>query len=286
MNEIAKYIAMDVAAISLGAAPAPTITNNTPVVATPVTPHGKFESMSYSPVRFTTESDCEIGNHSFLIDPETWKNTTICGIEVNVECGFATDCYNTTPNDKSCLSTESRRLHDPNYLNWIYNKLDIFHWQQNTGDSLPGLFYKQDLPYIVKLRKGNVESNFIALSPNESKIFFAPITKTLFTDNTSDITLVNGIISTLEETTDSEVLGLARIPADALGSYTESIGKIFSALGTNVSNEEKMVTNQTALAAALAKKQRCETAIAINPLQGVSEEARVNALTNIQNACQ
>jgi hypothetical protein len=46
------------------------------------------------------------------------------------------------------------------------------------------------------------------------------------------------------------------------------------------------VTNQTALAAALAKKQKCEIAMAMNPMQGKSGDALISAWTNIQNACQ
>jgi len=290
VDDIAKGIGASTAAIMLGAG-TPTgdvshrLANKNPFAAS-----GDQLPSTDDPIpdiieTFTTKRECEAGTYSILVEPEiadpfqTKKeifNETHCGMTIKVKRAF----------EPKYLGTYSSRLKSPNWLYQIYNKLDVFHWQQNTGKSLPGLFYKENLPYIVTIEYGDLHYELTALSPNESGIYFAPISKTLFADNGTDITLTNGIMSKLAETTDSEIQGLSQIPADAMGAFTSNIGNIFSQLNTNTQNQTNLTASETALTGAMARNQACQIAIATNPIAGVKEEDRGAALAKIVAACK
>ena len=169
-------------------------------------------------------------------------------------------------------------------LNIAWNFINIFN-STHSGASIPGLFYKQDLPYLVTIQHDNAQSQFVALSPNESKIFLAPITRTAFSDNVSDITMKNGVVLSLKENTDSELLALSKIPSDILGAYTNATGQVFSALGTVVTNKNADQTSELGLLKTEINIKKCQIALAQNPLIALTGTALATAQNNIQSAC-
>ncbi len=90
-------------------------------------------------------------------------------------------------------------------------------------------------------------TNFLALSPNASSTYFAPIAETMFADNSSDVTLSNGIITGMSEAADSELYVLSKIPMDILANSTSAVGQIFSALGNNAKTENDYLKNMNNL---------------------------------------
>jgi hypothetical protein len=147
-----------------------------------------------------------------------------------------------------------------------------------------GVHFK-DLPYLVTVKHDNAQSQFVALSPNESKIFLAPITKTAFSDNISDITMANGVVLSLKENTDSELLALSKIPSDILGAYTNATGQIFSALGTVVTNQNTGQASELSLLKTKININNCQIALAQNPLAGLTGTSLATAQSNIHSAC-
>lgn len=110
-------------------------------------------------------------------------------------------------NDTHRIASGDGWVRTKSCLRWARNFADVIY-TQNTLDSVPGLFYKQDMPYEITVSRLNQINNyddytksakFIALSPSESKVYFSPITQTLFTDNASDIRLVNGVVTSYKE---------------------------------------------------------------------------------------
>jgi hypothetical protein len=72
-----------------------------------------------------------------------------------------------------------------------------------------GIFYKQDLSYVLRFDDGvNQPTDFLAYSPDESEIAFIPATASLFANNQSNITLVDGIVTAADLQTESEAVGL------------------------------------------------------------------------------
>lgn len=289
-REIAKNLGASAAAIMMGAGYAPSSPITTghnedsipsaasipagglkPVMATNLVKIKTAKTESCTP-QATGDS-----SSSILINPDETLDfpKDVCGIKVSIKRDF----------DPIYTGTNSKRLESENWLYWIYNQLDVLHWQKSAGNSLPGVFYRQELPYIVTITSNNEHYDFTALSPNESGVYFAPISKTLFSDNTSDITLADGIVYTLEEKTDSEALGLSYIPADALGAFTGSVGGILGQLRTNTDNQTTLLNQQNALATSLARQQACDMAVAANPLAGKQGSELTAALANITAAC-
>jgi uncharacterized protein YceK len=109
----------------------------------------------------------------------------------------------------------------------VLNYADVTHFHTKSFDNYPGIFYRQNLPYTVSIKVPGLPdiatpAEFTALSPNESPIYFAPIIPTVFSDNTNDISLENGIVTILEENTSSELNALTQIPAKILKPLTNS----------------------------------------------------------------
>lgn len=249
MGEIIKNAAKDAAALSFGAAPQSTSTGGQLIDHNKESYYKNEPSTltsSISKVSFTTSEKCYPGNYDKLIEPDKdlvdngIKNIPIfgCNIKIQLKRDFPKDKY---------TSYDSDRLKSKNLLYRIYNALDIFHWQVNTGNSLPGLFYREEKPYKITITANDAEYHLTALSPNESGIYFAPISKTLFSANTSDITLVNGVIKTMEETTESEIWEISKAPADFIGEYTHSVGQIFDSLKTNTDKEKSLIDKELEL---------------------------------------
>lgn len=318
INEIASNVAIDVAAIAMGGGfiPAANTTNLSPRTAltTNTLAGPSFSSPTENTVILNNvdSNQCEEGTYSFLIDPLTIKTLRlieekeskneedekkkannpieVCGVALFVKSYPAIKQINSHWIDPGKgffdnLRIETRRAR---------NALAYFPAQQYTINSLPGIFYKQDIPYIIEICRVNEKqsdkcnipaSQLIAFSPNESKIYFAPITETYFTDNTSDITLLNGVVNSLKENTDSELLALSKIPASVLGAYTNAVGEIFKSFSTVSENQGTALSKELALYSKQVKVNRCQVAIATNNPDGKKGEELTTALNNIQTAC-
>jgi hypothetical protein len=156
----------------------------------------------------------------------------------------------------------------------------------NIGTSQAGVFYRHDLPYIVSVRDANnTMSKWIAYSPDESGISFVPVTRTLFSDNNTQITLVDGVLKSVDETASGELVALSELPADILSAYFSAIGSMFTAFGSNSSAQTTEIANAQALAVAKIKQQACRSAIAANNLSGLTGAALSAAVANVTAAC-
>lgn len=133
------------------------------------------------------------------------------------------------------------------------------------------------------------EMTLLALSPDESPTFFTPITQTMFANNTSDVSLLNGIVTGVKENTDSELFVMSQIPADILGSHTSAVSKIFPALAAANSGQNNMVNTQNAAQMAMVlSTQRlilCQTTINSYNISKLSGSDLSNAITAIKSAC-
>lgn len=334
-DQIASNIATDIASASLGAG---AILPSNISAASPLTTYANITPGSYTPptdssVIFTMSADktCDVGTYTVSIDPSD-KNyiknqlpsKNICGVNINIESLLEQLTNNYLP-----YQSDTARLKDDASTTFRDDIVNIFHPGENR---VYGLFYKQDLPYLVsvgiavnktplddKTQHSDITaakqpakskqistkpipcstpassvqtepltpppSQFIALSPNESKTYFAPISKTLFTNNTSDITMANGVITSLKENTDSELYALTKIPADVLGSYTSAAGQIFTALGGMVATQKTTQADTFGLIQTSAKIRQCQIIIATNPISGLTGDALATALSNIKTGC-
>jgi len=319
-DQIASNIAIDAASIGTGAgfvpqAPAgpatqPLTTNSNisgPSYNAPSDNQVIISNLQYTspPPQTSRPIDniitCHPGSYSILFDPNDINRymtdnkidpanidnfempvDSSCGLTITVKRLFSQYNLKDSFRITGGSSTEDKIWYG---FNGFRNTVDIFNFSLHSGNSIPGLFYKQDLPYLVTVKHDNAQSQFVALSPNESKIFLAPITKTAFSDNISDITMANGVVLSLKENTDSELLALSKIPSDILGAYTNATGQIFSALGTVVTNQNTGQASELSLLKTKININNCQIALAQNPLAGLTGTSLATAQSNIHSAC-
>lgn len=301
-NEIAANIAIDVASFGLGAGFVPDGSTNAgqPRIALPTysgVTAPTYKAPTFNSVSFDgIDSTCPNSTYSILFEPgdknkNKMKPKEICGFNISAEP------FSNNENLNNSIRIDAPKFLDGIHGVWINtrhffrrarNFLDFLH-TQNTFDSVPGIFYKQDLTYKVNVhaigRPAEETATMIAFSPNESKIFFAPITETVFTDNTSDITLLNGVVTSLKENTDSELLALSTIPAKFLGAYTDATGKIFSSINGVSANKKTFDATQMGTLLQGVKLRQCQQAIALNNTNGKTGDELTKALSNINAAC-
>jgi hypothetical protein len=173
---------------------------------------------------------------------------------------------------------------------------------QNFTDANPlgvsGIFYRHELPYDVSVigpkdTNGNATVAVSVLtSPDESEIDFFPVKESFFASNDAKLTITDGVLTGVDQTTDGEVTAALGLPSTVLSNYTSAIGQIFGNLTTNVGDVQKLLAAQQSVLAAqqsLALSQAqiavCRSTIAANPLAGLSAAQATTALSAISAAC-
>lgn len=153
---------------------------------------------------------------------------------------------------------------------------------------LDGIFYRQQIPYIISVTDSETKakSEYQALSPNESATLYYPVTRSFFANNQTNITLADGVITQVDESTDGELVGLTQLPADVLSGYFGAVGSIFGQIGTATTNKASVNTDQMNLALAQTKLKICQQIIASNSLVGKQGDDLTNAISAIKAACQ
>ncbi len=124
-----------------------------------------------------------------------------------------------------------------------------------------GIFYRQNLPYLVELAVDGVETKSLVLSPSESPDHFLPIHQTLFADNEATFTFKDGIPTKYVQESDGELVAFFKIPADIIGAYFKVAGDVFSAFKTNNDNEIAALETSINLLLAKQKTENCLAAI-------------------------
>jgi hypothetical protein len=175
-----------------------------------------------------------------------------------------------------------------------------------TGTSwVSGLFFRHELPYSVTVigsPKGGgskTANQYAVTSPDESETNFFPVNRSFFANNQANITITDGVLTGVDQTTQSEVAAAVGIPASWISSYTTAIGQLLSGL-TSISGDQQKLLQQlqaTALtqsqsaliqyqsnAAAAAQFQVCLKTVASYPSPTSLTDA-TNALEAIKAAC-
>lgn len=138
----------------------------------------------------------------------------------------------------------------------------------DSSESRPGIYYRQDRPYTVKLSgdsrtttptRVNVEA--LVFSPSESGTLFLPITRSFFGNNDATIGLNEGVPTTYGQKIDGEGLALLKLPAEVLSAYFTAVGQTFSAFGSNAQSETQALQNQLQLELHRLKFEACLEAI-------------------------
>lgn len=101
----------------------------------------------------------------------------------------------------------------------------------------------------------------ILASPSASPVYFLPISKTFFSNNSAELGFSDGIPSKYDQMTEGEAVALAKLPADIIGAYFEAVGKIFTAFSTSDKNETTALADEYKLELEKNKFKLCMNAL-------------------------
>jgi hypothetical protein len=137
------------------------------------------------------------------------------------------------------------------------------------------------------------ESQYLVTSPDESETNFFPVKRNFFANNTANIIVTDGVITGVDQTTQSEIGGIVGLPATFISSYATAVGQLLSGL-TNISGDRQkllqqqqataVTQNQTAAVAA-AQYQTCRKTLASFNFTNMSASEASAATAAIQAAC-
>lgn len=124
-----------------------------------------------------------------------------------------------------------------------------------------GVFYRQDIPYLITAKAPGGTAAEIIFSPSESEIHFLPISKTFFSNNEASFSFKDGIPNNYTQDTDGELAALFKLPADIVGAYFSAIGSLFNSFKTTDQKESEALTESLNLELAKKKYDSCISAI-------------------------
>jgi hypothetical protein len=179
-------------------------------------------------------------------------------------------------------------------------KYGVDNGNVDATQPVSGLFFRHELPYVVKVESTaqppsnlKTESDYFVTSPDESETDFFPVKRSFFANNTANITVTDGVLTGVDQTTTSEVAALVGLPATWVGSYMTAVGQLFTGLTTISSDQQKLlqqlqataVTQSQAAVVAAAQYQVCMKTVKSYNFPSLNAAAAATALAAIQAAC-
>lgn len=141
-----------------------------------------------------------------------------------------------------------------------------------------GLFYRMELPYLVRHTRGSgtpaapdASTTPILWIPNESPVGFAPVRRSLFGDKTTTMTFSDGSLTDYDADYHGDLLSLVRLPVTVIGAVSTAIGKVASARNANADAEIGLMTKSLELEQAKLQYERCRRALAENDKDRIDE---------------
>ncbi|GEM_PF-6061661 len=174
--------------------------------------------------------ECKDGTHTFIY--KTSGDYSACGMKIKIEKNAET--INIVPSP---------------YID-------------NKGHA--GIYYRQDIPYLMTAKGNGLNTAAIIFSPSESPTHFLPISEVLFSKNDADIALQDGVLIGFKQAREGEALALVKLPASIINAYFSAIGSIFDKIGKNNTSEKTAIQNLIDLELAKKKYNDCINAIKTN----------------------
>lgn len=176
---------------------------------------------------------CTDGTYKKIIDLTKTKSEKLCGLLITLEPHYSAPIK---------LKTQT---------------LDL---------SIPGIFYRQNRPYLAKVyTTSEIQvSSALLFSPSESPTYFLPIAKTLFANNNAEFSFSDGVVTKYKQDTDGELIGLLKLPADVIAAYFTAAGGLFDAFKAKDTKEADAANQSLKLELTKKKYDACILAIKAN----------------------
>jgi hypothetical protein len=130
-----------------------------------------------------------------------------------------------------------------------------------AGEEYSGVFYRQNIPYLVSATGNGLHTAAVVLSPSESPTYFLPASRTFFANNQADFQFVDGIPTKYKQETEGELVALFKLPADVIGAYFTGIGTIFDSFKSKDQKAAEALAASIKLELAKQKYDACLAAI-------------------------
>jgi hypothetical protein len=195
--------------------------------------------------REPTHEDCKPGReYAVVVDPDPTKavEDSRCDYKISV-----------APRDLP---------HKVIYLKAHESDFSLSRELNEGGDA--GVFYRQELPYKVTVTdpSGKAMTEKVMYSPNNAPALFVRVDRSFFGNSKTALTFKDGLLTGYEGTTDGEIVGAAKIPADVLSAYFTAIGTMFQSKANNTQYEKTLLQNQEDLAVQKIHLEACKAAVA------------------------
>lgn len=179
------------------------------------------------------EGVCKDGNHILRLKPDDKLEKTVCGVKITIAL-------------LDTLSAKGAAVEKP------------------TGASYSGLFYRQNLPYLltVKAVTTGIEVASIQFSPSKSATHFMPVSRTFFANNSAEFVFSDGVPTKYKQDTEGELIALLKLPADVIGAYFTAVGGIFDAFKTR--DDKQTASLVSSLQLDIAKKKYTDCLATMN----------------------
>jgi len=133
--------------------------------------------------------------------------------------------------------------------------------KNNENKEESGVFYRQNIPYLITVHSAEVSFSKIVFSPSEAKTHFLPVAQTFFSNNDADFAFTDGVPTKYKQDTDGEAIALLKLPADVIGAYFAAVGSIFDSFKSKDEKEVSAMNGSLALQLAKTKYDACILAI-------------------------
>lgn len=152
--------------------------------------------------------------------------------------------------------------------------------QAGAGTPRAGVYFRQALPYSVEVRDkgGALLHRYQAYSPDQSDTFYFPLVKTFFSDSKANVTLVDGVLTKVDESADGEINGAVQVPANFIAGYAKALGSVFEVFSTATTDKQKALLNN-------ANLQYCASVVRANTPMNAPGRDQVAAEAAIKAAC-
>lgn len=117
-----------------------------------------------------------------------------------------------------------------------------------------GFYYRVNRPFTLEVTYDSTRpaERYLMILPDESTTHFLPVERALFANAKSNFTFKDGMATTYKQEAESEILGIAKIPASVLESYFAAVGKAFDSRKGADTNERQFLLGSIATRACKA----------------------------------
>ena len=98
--------------------------------------------------------------------------------------------------------------------------------------------------------------------------------------------MIDGVLTDVDQSTDSEIAGVLLIPANIISGYTSALGNILGGLNIAKQDRSTALANQESYLLAQSKLRTCQIVVAANDLSTVTPLGQAAAIAAIKAACQ